>query len=102
MTLRLALLPAAGALCAFGLRAVGAFEPPDKMLMLLLQHSMPSALNVYAMAAVTRCNADEVATMLFWQYLAAIVTIPTCGCDDDRCLEFAGINGGAMEAACLL
>lgn len=37
---------------------------------------MPSALNVYALAAVHNSFPAEVATMLFWQYLLAIVAIP--------------------------
>ena len=78
--LRLIVLPVLGFLCVLGLKAVGAFTSPSKvfMLVLLVQHSMPSALNVYAMAAVGGCCPNEVATMLFWQYVASVVTIPAC------------------------
>ena len=56
------------------------FEPPDRMFMLvlLLQHAMPSALTMYTIAAVNQSRPDEVATMLFWQYMLSIVTIPAC------------------------
>lgn len=37
---------------------------------------MPSALNVYALAAVNGSYPDEVATMLFWQYLLAMISVP--------------------------
>jgi predicted permease len=77
---RLILVPVLGALCVIGLRRWGVFEPPDQMFMLvaLLQHATPSALNVYTMAAVHENNADSVATILFWQYLASIPTTPVC------------------------
>lgn len=78
--IRLVVSPVLGAACVFGLRAAGAFDPPDDMFMLvlLLQHAMPSALTMYTLAAVNNSHADEVATMLFWQYMLSIITIPTC------------------------
>ena len=78
--LRLVLLPVAGTLIVLGLRRCGAFEPPDAifMLVLLLQQAMPSALNIYTLAVVNDAFAGEIATMLFWQYLACAVTIPCC------------------------
>ena len=76
--LRLILLPVLGALCVFGLRAAGAFTPPNRMFMLvlLLQHAMPTALNVYTLASVKDNYAPEVATISFWQYMCCMVTIP--------------------------
>ena len=78
--IRLAVLPALGIAIVMGLKAAGVFEPPDRvfMLVLLISHCMPSALNVYAMAAVNGTYHDEVATMLFWQYMVAVVSIPAC------------------------
>jgi predicted permease len=79
--IRVVLLPVAGAGCVFGLRAAGVFHEPAAggrmyMFVLLLQHAMPSALNVYTLARVKKNHAEEVATMLFWQYIVSILTIP--------------------------
>jgi auxin efflux carrier family protein len=80
IVVRLLLVPVLGALVVVGLRHWGAFKPPDKMFMFvaLLQHATPSASNVYTLAAVHDNNADSVATILFWQYLASIPTTPVC------------------------
>lgn len=76
--LRLVILPVLGGAAVLGLRSWGAYEPPDRMfvLVLLLMQAMPSALNLYTLAAVHNNHADELATMLFWQYLACVLTIP--------------------------
>jgi predicted permease len=78
VAIRLVLLPTIGTICVLGLKQWHVFHPPDRMFMLvvLLMQAMPSALNVYTLAAVHNNHADEVASILFWQYLASIVTIP--------------------------
>lgn len=80
IAVRLVALPVAGGAAVLGLRAWGVFEPPDDMftLVALLQQAMPSALNVFTLAAVHGNQAAAVATLLFWQYLASVVTIPAC------------------------
>ena len=79
--IRVVFLPVLGSLCVFGLRAAGVFHEPEAggrmfMFVLLLQHAMPSALNVYTIARVKRNEPEVVATMLFWQYIIAVLTIP--------------------------
>ena len=80
IAVRLVVLPVAGSACVLALRAWGAFSAPDAMftLVALLQQAMPSALNVFTLAAVHGNQAAAVATLLFWQYLASIFTIPAC------------------------
>jgi predicted permease len=45
-------------------------------LVLTLQHAMPTAVNVHSVAAMHSNHEKVVATLLFWQYIACIVTIP--------------------------
>lgn len=47
-------------------------------LVLTLQHAMPTAVNVHAVAAMHDNHEKVVAALLFWQYIACIVTIPIC------------------------
>lgn len=43
---------------------------------LLLQHSLPTALNMHVVATFHKNHDQEIATMLFWQYIACIFTLP--------------------------
>lgn len=47
-------------------------------LVLSLQHAMPTAVNVHAVAAMHGNNEKVIAALLFWQYIACILTIPVC------------------------
>lgn len=42
----------------------------------LLNQSMPTALNMHTVATVLKNHDQEIATMLFWQYIACVVTLP--------------------------
>ena len=55
------------------------YTPPDRVftLVLLLMHAMPSAPSLIVLATVHDNHPDEMAALLFWQSLAAVVTIPT-------------------------
>lgn len=80
VVIRLMALPVLGTLCVQGAKGAGIWSTDDPLfeLVLLLQHAMPSALNLYTLAAM-HCNHDKViAAMLFWQYMACVVTIPVC------------------------
>jgi len=53
-------------------------RPPDSffMFVLMLQHCMPTAINMHTVATLHQNGVAEVTTVLFWQYLASIVTLP--------------------------
>ena len=75
---RLALVPALGALAVLGAAKLGAFAPLDPMFMyvLLVQNAAPTAINVQAIATMFGNHEREMAALLFWQYMAAIVALP--------------------------
>ncbi len=74
---RLLILPAVGALLVLGALQLG-FSPPDPifLLVMLIHHTAPSAVNVHTMASVLRNHEREVSVVLFYQYIASIVTLP--------------------------
>ena len=78
--IRLVILPAAGGWLVLTAESWGAWADNGNMftLVLLLQQAMPTALNVHTMASVHDNNEQVVAALLFWQYIACIVTIPVC------------------------
>jgi predicted permease len=45
-------------------------------LVLTLQHAMPTAVNVHSVAAMHGNHEKVIATLLFWQYIACIITVP--------------------------
>jgi len=46
------------------------------VFVLLLQHAVPTALNLQTVAAVHGSGEAEVSTLLFWQYMAAALFLP--------------------------
>lgn len=81
MVIRLVALPVLGTLCVLGARSAGVWSSggdPMFELVMLLQHAMPSALNLYTLAAMHGNNDKVIAAMLFWQYMVCIFTIPAC------------------------
>lgn len=46
------------------------------MLVLLLGHSTPTAVNVQTLATLHRNGEAEISALLFWQYLGAVATLP--------------------------
>ena len=77
-TIRLILLPLAGmslviASCRLGLLKT---SDPNLLIVLMMMNAMPSALLVHNIATLNLNRADEVAVMLFWQYLFCIITLP--------------------------
>lgn len=80
MVIRLVALPVLGTLCVLGGRAARLWSVDDPMfeLVMLMQHAMPSALNLYTLAALHGNHDKVIATMLFWQYMLCVLTIPAC------------------------
>lgn len=78
VVLRLILLPVLGAVLVLGTEALGWWSAPDDMfrMVMLLQHAMPTALNMHVVATMHRNHDDEVAEMLFWQYVGCVFSIP--------------------------
>lgn len=54
------------------------FASPDPMflLILLLSNATPTAINIQTLTVLYRVGEAEMATMLFWQYIAAVLTLP--------------------------
>ncbi len=75
---RLLILPLAGLAIVFGGFALGAFDAPDPvfLLVMLIQNTCPTAILVHTLSAVHQNHEAEVSAVLFWQYLISIVTIP--------------------------
>jgi predicted permease len=67
-----------GTLALLGLRWAGALRPPDSlfMLVLLLGHATPTAINVQTLATLHQNGEAEVSCLLFWQYMGFIITMP--------------------------
>jgi auxin efflux carrier family protein len=80
IAIRLLVLPTLGAAIVLSLRSMDLWSERSPMftLVLLLQHAMPSALNIHTVAALHGNHESAVASMLFWQYLACVLTIPAC------------------------
>lgn len=80
LAIRLVILPAVGGWAVLAGQSAGLWADNGKMftLVLALQQAMPTALNVHTMASVHENNEQVVAALLFWQYLACIITIPVC------------------------
>lgn len=78
MAARLALVPALGGLMVLGGTKLGAYAPLDPMFMyvLLVQNSAPTAINIQAIVTMFGNHEAEMAALLFWQYMAAIVALP--------------------------
>ena len=76
--IRLVILPAAGGWLVLAAQSWGAWTDNGSMftLVLLLQQAMPTTMHVHTVAARYGNNEQVVAAMLFWQYIASIVTIP--------------------------
>lgn len=72
------MLLCAGTLALLGLRRSGLLRPPDSlfMLVLLLGHSTPTAINVQTLATLHNNGEAEVSCLLFWQYMGAIFSMP--------------------------
>ncbi|MEW5314142.1 MAG: hypothetical protein WDW38_005661 [Sanguina aurantia] len=62
---------------AYSSGMLGALDPMALMVMLII-HSMPTALMVHSIATQLRNREDDVSAVLFWSYLASIITIPAC------------------------
>ncbi|PNW73583.1 hypothetical protein CHLRE_13g564850v5 [Chlamydomonas reinhardtii] len=49
---------------------------PLSLLVMLVMHTTPTAVMVHSMASIFNNAEDEVAVLLFWQYLASLITLP--------------------------
>lgn len=61
-----------------GLHAIGVFHAPDPlfMLVLLVSHSMPTAMQLGTVATLRKSGEAEVSALLFWHFFACLVTLP--------------------------
>ncbi|CAL5223347.1 g5851 [Coccomyxa viridis] len=75
---RLIIIPLAGTAALLLLRKAGVFDPPDAlfMLVLFLGHATPTAINVQTIATIHQNGEAEVSCILFWQYIASIISLP--------------------------
>lgn len=57
---------------------MGLFTAPDPLflLVLLLCHAPPTAMNLQTVATLNQNGEEEMSALLCWQYLAALVTLP--------------------------
>lgn len=79
---RLVILPLWGTAVVLGAYALGVFTPPDPVfvLVMLIQCTCPTALNVSTIANMFGNGDKEISALLFYQYLTCIVTIPLFLC----------------------
>lgn len=56
----------------------GLWTAPDPMfvLVMLIQNCVPTALNVHTLAVLHNNREAEMATLLFWEYISSVITIP--------------------------
>jgi len=75
---RLLIAPMVGVTVVIVSVHTGVVQPPDSffMFVLMLQHCMPTAINMHTVATLHQNGVAEVTTVLFWQYLASIITVP--------------------------
>lgn len=59
---------------------VGVLPPPEPLMLLvmLMVNSTPTAILVHTVASVQRNGEVEMSAILFWEYLAALLTLPVC------------------------
>lgn len=75
---RLVVSPLLGAGTILLLHHMGFLQMNDPLMMLVMitMWSTPTAITVHAIASVHANGEDEVSTLLFWEYLMALVTLP--------------------------
>ncbi|WIA28427.1 hypothetical protein OEZ86_010972 [Tetradesmus obliquus] len=75
---RLLLLPLLGTGWLLLASKAGWLLAPDSvfLLVMLIQNSVPTALNVHTLATLNSNREEEVGALLFWQYLASCITTP--------------------------
>ncbi len=75
---RLVLLPLLGLAAVEAALKLGLFTAPDPMFLvvMLLQNTVPTALNVHAIATIHRSKEQEVGALMFYQYLATVFIVP--------------------------
>ncbi|KAL4437147.1 hypothetical protein ABPG75_004286 [Micractinium tetrahymenae] len=77
---RLILLPALLTALVVLVLHLRLFTSPDPMflLTLLLSNATPTAIIIQTFTVLYRVGEGEMATMLFWQYIGAMFTLPAC------------------------
>lgn len=75
---RLLVLPLVGTALVVGARhfGIGATLPPMAIMVMLVSASTPTAIMMHAIATVYDNRADDMAALLFWEYLLAALTLP--------------------------
>jgi hypothetical protein len=57
---------------------IAAATDPLAVLVMMVAWSTPTAVLVHSLALVHRNGEDEVSALLFWEYMAAALTLPLC------------------------
>ena len=67
----------AGTVVVLGAIMIELIKPPSQLFVfvLLLQHAVPTAINMQTVAALHGSGEAEVSTLLFWQYAASTVLL---------------------------
>lgn len=79
---RLVILPMFGTVVVLGSYWTGLFKPPDPVfvLVMLVQQTAPTAISISTMASMFGNGEQEISSLLFYQYMSCILTIPWCLC----------------------
>lgn len=65
-----------GALLLAPCCAAATLPPRHVIAVMLITHSTPTAIMVHAMATMYNNHPDDMAALLFWEYLFAVLTLP--------------------------
>ncbi|CAG9464135.1 unnamed protein product [Pedinophyceae sp. YPF-701] len=78
VAVKMLVLPAVGVAITYGLSEAGLFTVPDPafFVVMLTAWSMPTAPAGQAIANATGYGVQEMALLLFWQYMASVVLLP--------------------------
>lgn len=60
------------------LERMGVFRPPNPLFraVLMMSHGMPTAIQLNTVATLRKSAEAEVSSLLFWQYMACLVSLP--------------------------
>lgn len=75
---RMLLIPVLGSTMVLGSAKLGWWSTLNPMFVfvLLIQNTTPTAINIQSIATMHGNHEEEMATLIFWQYMVAIVMLP--------------------------
>jgi predicted permease len=75
---RFIILPLIGSLIVYFAVKNKVFVPPDNgfTLILLIINTMPTGINLHGISVKHKYGEEEIATIIFWQYLIAVAVVP--------------------------